>query len=196
MVCSKGAQTGKMALFLAATVSIVMKERWLLIVIVVSAERRHLFVCSPSPREYSPYSIETSPPCQHLLDTERIIDAQQSRDDSNNEPQEDETNDERYLLLFLLRLRQETTDGRDALRVRVDKVELASRKLRDTRQVIWIPAVPLELFLANSGALQRRVNLVSRPIDRGTLQGLAKVCVSRGCVGHEATDGISEHLVD
>ena len=116
--------------------------------------------------------------------------AQERGDGSDGERQADETEDKGDLSP-----RQETLHGGDPLRVGVDKVEFASRQGRQARQVVRVEAVLLDAPRANGGARQRRIDVVTRAVDRDTLQAMAKVRIGRVRVGHEAADDARVDLV-
>jgi hypothetical protein len=117
--------------------------------------------------------------------------AQERGDASDGKRQGDETEDKADLAP-----RQEVLHGGDPLRVRVDKVEFASRQGRQARQVVRVEAVLLEALRANGGARQGRIDVVTRAVDRDTLQAIAKVRIGRVRVGHKAADDVRVDLVD
>lgn len=116
--------------------------------------------------------------------------AQERGNGSDSKRQADEAEDKGDLAP-----RQEALHGGDPLRVRVDKVEFASRQGRQARQVVRVEAVLLEALRANGGARQGRIDVVTRAVDRDTLQAIAKVRIGRVRVGQEAADVARVDLV-
>jgi hypothetical protein len=169
-----------------------MKDGWLVLIM----ELHHLLVCGFAILTTFPQYSAKKKRSDHVSEStqrqkENFKDAQECGESSNDKSQEEEGEDQRDLAP-----RQEARDSSDALRVRVDKGQLASRKLGDTRQVARVPAVPLEMLRAIGGARHDRADLVSGSIDGRTLQGLAEVRVSRLRVGHEAANGGVEDLIE
>ena len=119
--------------------------------------------------------------------------AQERADSSDEEPSRDEPSDNRHLAT-----RQESGEGRYALRIRVYEHEFAPGELHSCAcEVVRVEAVLRKACLAERRARQGRVRVVeARAVDGGTLRAFAEVRVRRVGAGQEAADHVCVYLVE